>query len=629
MTARYEDRDITGMLVDIHERIAAPDGGKRYIWRQPDGTLGLNGTPVGDLPLYGIHRDVPRSVVVTEGEKCAEALWSINVPAVGTVTGAAATPSRKALADLAGKRVYLWPDHDEVGHEHMVRVAAGLKGIAASILWVTSPTDAPKGWDAADATREQVKDLIAAAVPYGDHDVDADDDVDHPVLPDRPHVEANGKARRRLDIIRAADVQPLAVSWLWCRYIPRGMLSLFDGDPGLGKSTIAYDLAARITTGRPMPDGSPGTLGDVLVFSAEDAIEYVIVPRLLAAGADMSRVRIVKGSRAPDDEDAVAVTLPDDLAAIGDALDGVVLAIIDPLMAYLSSDVNSHRDQDIRRVLAALSRLADESSASFVIVRHLNKATGASALYRGGGSIGIIGAARAAYIFGQDPDDETLRLMASNKINIGMKPDTMAYRLVDTLLPDHPGVSVARVEWEGTSSRGAEEIIRPRTDEDRSEGSEAVEFLRDLLSDGPVPTTDLKDEARGRGIAWRTAERAKASLGVVARKVGRPGETGQRWTWSLPEDRQDSPKDANTQVWRSSPNVGGLRGDSDPTATPGGRPDTALPCPTCGQLMVTIPGSDRAVCTNPAGHSRPSRTCPSCLRMHSAGTTCGSTGAMA
>lgn len=167
----YELRDATGILVAFHDRHDQPDGSKRFAWRRPDGTAGLRGVPLVDLPLYGIDRldGLATTVVLVEGEKCAEALWSLEIPAVATVTGAATVPSAAVLTELTGRRVYLWPDNDDVGHKHMERVAAGLVGIAADVRAVTWP-DAPEHGDAADflaagGTREDVDALVNGALP--------------------------------------------------------------------------------------------------------------------------------------------------------------------------------------------------------------------------------------------------------------------------------------------------------------------------------------------------------------------------------------------------------------------------------------------------------------------------------
>jgi hypothetical protein len=161
----YEIRDAAGELVALHERIDSPNG-KRFVWRQPDGTKGLNGTPLADLPLYGINLlGSKATVVITEGEKACDALITAGVQAVGTVTGAATCPGREALADLTGRDVVLWPDCDDVGRAHMEKVAAGLVGIAATVRLIDWP-DAPEHGDAADYEGNPW-DLIDSAASVG------------------------------------------------------------------------------------------------------------------------------------------------------------------------------------------------------------------------------------------------------------------------------------------------------------------------------------------------------------------------------------------------------------------------------------------------------------------------------
>ena len=146
---RYEIRDAAGDLVAIHERIDGPDG-KRFIWRQPDGTVGLGGYPLAELPLFGIHLlDHHSAAVIAEGERAAQSLIDRGINAVGTVTGAASTPGRVALAELTGRTVVIWADNDDVGKAHMERIADALVGIAAGVLWLDW-REAPPHGDAAD-----------------------------------------------------------------------------------------------------------------------------------------------------------------------------------------------------------------------------------------------------------------------------------------------------------------------------------------------------------------------------------------------------------------------------------------------------------------------------------------------
>ncbi|MGP3923893.1 AAA family ATPase [Streptomyces sp. 8N616] len=339
-------------------------------------------------------------------------------------------------------------------------------------------------------------------------------------------------------VVRLSTVRRKPITWLWDRYMPTGKLTLVEGDPGDGKSTMTCDLAARISAGRPMPDGSPTV--PVLFLTAEDGVEDTIAPRLEAARADMARVMVLTEIGEQDERGAVharPVELPADLPHLARIIreDGVRMVVIDPLMAFLAG-VDSHNDQSVRRALHPISKLAEETGAAFVVVRHLNKASGGKAMYRGGGSIGIIGAARAGYLIAPDPDDEggPRRLMAPVKMNIAVKPPTMVYRVVDA-----PEFGCARVEWDGTSDYRAEHLVAAETDDERQEKKEATDLLREFLADGPRRSKEVEEEAREAwGISIRTLKRARQKLGVRAFK------DGKEWWMEMPENAREDGKGA-------------------------------------------------------------------------------------
>jgi hypothetical protein len=185
----------------------------------------------------------------------------------------------------------------------------------------------------------------------------------------------------------------------------------------------------------------------------------------------------------------------------------------------------------VRRALHPLKELAERTGAAVVVVRHLNKAPGGSPLYRGGGSIGIIGAARAGLVVAPDPDDDSRRVLAVAKANLGPMPASLAYRVVADDLYD-----TARIAWQGTSGHTAAALLRVHHDDGEAPArSEAEAFLAGLLTDGAVPTRQVQAEARDAGIAWRTVERAKTSLRIEADRVGKPGPKGNAaYYWRLP-----------------------------------------------------------------------------------------------
>ncbi len=332
-------------------------------------------------------------------------------------------------------------------------------------------------------------------------------------------------------LITLSTVAAEHVSWLWPARLPAGKLVVLDGDPAVGKSTLSVDLAARLSTGTSWPDGAPCPTGDVIVLSAEDGLADTIRPRLDAAGADPARVHALTEVRYFDAEGTLSsrsVTLAD-ARLIEQAVVkvGARLVIVDVLMAYLPGQVDSHRDQDIRSVLSELAALAERTGCCILLLRHLNKAPGGNPLYRGGGSIGIVGAARAAMLAATDPDDDNRRVLAVTKSNLAAMPSALGYRLVDS--PDH---GCARVEWLGATDHLAGELLgRHEADDDRTERDEAAEWLVGYLNDhgGEVKAGDAIKAAGQDGIAKTTLTRARQRAGVVSVKAGMSGG----WVWKM------------------------------------------------------------------------------------------------
>ena len=357
-----------------------------------------------------------------------------------------------------------------------------------------------------------------------------------------------------------ATVQPERVSWLWPGRIPLGKVTVLDGDPDLGKSLITLDLASRVSAGRAMPDGSVGDLAGprgVVLLTAEDDLSDTVRPRLDAAGADSSRILALDSVPSPE---AAGVCMPTlaDLDAIEEAIRQVdaALVVIDPLVAFLPPTSDSHKDQHIRRVLAPLAKLAARTGTAILAVRHLNKTGGGNPLYRGGGSIGIIGAARSGLLAAKDPDNPNseMRILAVTKSNLSAKAPALAYRVEATN-------GVAHVHWEGETDHTAETLLAPARDpEEHTALERAKDFLWDTLAWGPKPAVDVKEDAEKIGIKERTLRRARAELGIATRKVGFSGG----WVWELPPAKTAK----NTEGDKVQPD-GHLGGDWPPSSRAG------------------------------------------------------------
>jgi hypothetical protein len=329
-----------------------------------------------------------------------------------------------------------------------------------------------------------------------------------------------------------SEVEPERVDWLWSGRIPKGKLTLLDGDPGLGKTVITIDCAARVSVGREWPDGAPCVEGGVVICSAEDGLADTIRPRLDAAGGDPEKV-LALGTLMEDGNERL-VSIPEDIPIIERGIERVNAEVIfiDPLMAFLSGRHNAHKDQDVRRALAPLAGLAERTGAAVAVVRHLNKATGGNALYRGGGSIGIVGAARSALLVAKHPEDEELRVLAPLKSNLAQPAPSLAFSLTEA------ENGAVQVNWMGATTYTADALLSAPIDpEERSALSEAKDFLRDALKDAPRWSNAVKKEASGIGISEITLKRAKRELGVGSDK-----EADGSWTWRLAEDKGDQSK---------------------------------------------------------------------------------------
>jgi phage N-6-adenine-methyltransferase len=328
-----------------------------------------------------------------------------------------------------------------------------------------------------------------------------------------PH---GGRPPSRTPVLkRLSELSPEATEWLWHLRIPKGELTVVDGDPSVNKSSVLLDITARVSTGRAMPDGTDGTLGGVLLLLGEDSLRKTVLQRLQAAGADLSRIA------APDR----LVTVPDDLSLVeGWACEiRASLLLIDPLMAFLDCAANS--DQKVRRALTPLREFAERTGVAVVMVRHLTKRGGRHALYRGGGSIGIIAATRSALLVGKAPNDPDLRVLCQPKTNLGPNAPSLLFEPV-------PGANgVVQIAWRGECDYTPEEVLGPQTP-GTNRLAEAMTFLTDVLADAPRCQQEVKEKALDAGLAYRTVERAKEVLGVLSERRGfGPGSV---CFWRLP-----------------------------------------------------------------------------------------------
>jgi len=387
---------------------------------------------------------------------------------------------------------------------------------------------------------------------------------------------------------RASEIEERKLCWLWPGRIPLGKLTLFAGDPGLGKSAVTIDVAARVSRGTGWPDCTPnGHPGSVIILSAEDDDEDTIRPRLRVAGADLDKVHILQAVRhaKPDGDTTLDhFSLATDVIALQDAvvsLEDVRLVIVDPISAYLGN-TDSHVNAKVRGILAPLAQIAQILRFSVVALDHLSKSN-RPALYRPNGSIAFTAAARAVWFFAKNPDDPAQHLMLPGKSNLAREQKGLSYTLIEGE-PD-----IVAVAWGEAVSMSADAVLDLEDTEERSERMEAMEWLKEQLAAGPVPAKQVQADAKDAGHFPSTLKRAKKSLGVISEK----GAFHQGWSWRLPEGDHETPKRTTSESWSSSGEMIPFDDSKAVTVPEGYLPDSDGPgctCRACSGHFGTVAG---------------------------------------
>ncbi|HWZ20569.1 MAG TPA: AAA family ATPase, partial [Ktedonobacteraceae bacterium] len=261
-----------------------------------------------------------------------------------------------------------------------------------------------------------------------------------------------------------SEIETQHITWLWENRIPQGKITLLEGDPGMGKSLLAIDIAAHVSTGRPMPGERTGKIGSVILIAPEDSAADTIKPRAAAAGGDLSRIHILSTLEDLNVNDVKKLkfyqkpfSLAKNLFELEQAIiqTKAILVILDPLTAVLGHNIDSSRDQGIREIFTPLALLAESTNCAFLVVRHLKKGSSDNLLYRGAGSIGIIAAARTCLTIFYDPADEKKRVLAVTKSNLVEPPKNLSYQIV-------PIESIApHIQWHGEINLDVSTLFGP------------------------------------------------------------------------------------------------------------------------------------------------------------------------
>ena len=315
-------------------------------------------------------------------------------------------------------------------------------------------------------------------------------------------------------LINMNDVEAEKVEWLWEGFIPVGKLTILHGDPGKGKTMAMLNIIAALTTGRELfdPPGSTPVREPVNVIyqTAEDGLADTVKPRLMEAGADCSRVYVI-------DDSERALNMSDERLEMAIADTGAKLVVLDPLQAFLGAKVDMHRANEVRPQMKHLSDMAARHKCAMVLIGHLNKMANASADYRGLGSMDFMAAARSVILCAKSKDDPEVRVLAPTKSSMTYEHNPVAFRLSKE----------GGFEWEGECDVTVDELLSNAMKKGYKR-DEAMEFVRDQLSEQMLPSTELYGRAERAGISKKTLRNAMKDIGVESIK------DGDRWYVGLP-----------------------------------------------------------------------------------------------
>ena len=316
--------------------------------------------------------------------------------------------------------------------------------------------------------------------------------------------------KTELKIIRMSEVQSQEIEWLWYPFIPYGKLTIVQGDPGDGKTTLILNIAAKVSRGESLENGMnvPKPI-NVIYQTAEDGLADTVKPRLEKAGADCERILVI-------DESDKSLSMVDERLEQTLLQTQAKMLILDPIQAYLGGGMDMNRANEAREMTKKLGILAEKYQCAIVLIGHMNKAGGNKAAYRGMGSIDFFAVARSVLLVGKIEGESNLRAVVQIKNNLAEFGHPKAFSL-----------SEKGFTWIGDYEITADEVLGgvvPKA----NKLEQAKLFLRELSkNNNMMPSNEIFDIAEKNNVSKRTLENAKKELGIKAKKIN------HCWYWEL------------------------------------------------------------------------------------------------
>ena len=311
-----------------------------------------------------------------------------------------------------------------------------------------------------------------------------------------------------LRLINMKDVEVESIEWLFYPFIPYGKITIIQGDPGEGKTTLVLQIIASLTKGTSVLDDKETEPINVIYQTAEDGLADTIKPRLLKANADCSRVLVI------DDRD-IPLTMLDVRLEQAIAETKARLVVLDPIQGFLGTGVDMHRANEIRPVMKHISELAEKYKCAIILIGHMNKCSMGKSAYRGLGSIDFQAAARSVLIVGRIKDEPEVRVVCQTKNSLAPEAKSIAFRLSEE----------NGFEWIGEYDVAVDDLLSGTAKGTKKQT--AMDFLETILAGGQMQQTAIMQLAEEKGISQKTLRNAKEALDIKSIRLN------NQWYWKL------------------------------------------------------------------------------------------------